>query len=127
VKERRKGRSPVPTTEARRGRVGGGRWEEDAFPSMDRVTSVAMDSRVVGAAISAHRVWGRGGWWLSRQWASREGGGARATERVHGEMVWTPTLEPYRVVEIIESHQELLVDGTICRISPDEPHKNQLN
>jgi hypothetical protein len=55
------------------------------------------------------------------------GGGARATERVHGEMVWTPTLEPYRVVEIIESHQELLVDGTICRISPDEPHKNQLN
>jgi hypothetical protein len=31
---------------------------EDAFPSMDRVTSVAMDSRVVGAAIFAHRVWG---------------------------------------------------------------------
>jgi hypothetical protein len=58
VKKRRKGRSPVPMTEARRGMVERSKVGGGCFSFHGSSYVVAMDSRVVGAAISAHRVWG---------------------------------------------------------------------
>jgi hypothetical protein len=65
VKERRKGRSPVLTMEARRGRVEQRKVGGGCFSSMDRA-SVAMDSRVVAGGYLGTSRMGRGGQRLSR-------------------------------------------------------------
>jgi hypothetical protein len=79
VKERRKGRSPVPTMEARRGRVEQRKVGGGCFSFHES----GVASR--GADISTHRVWGGedGGCHASGHRAS----GARASERGHGDAV----------------------------------------